>query len=153
MIRRTLRNRCRKVTAYGGRAILAQAVGCAVVLVAAKLALAAPVEGPLESVVFAPGDTIRGVAERYLKDADLWPQILELSGIASPAELRAGVELKIPVRAGRRRRRGARLLARRHPEGDRRGRAHLRARSRSARRSRTATPPSSSATSAPGPRW
>ena len=60
-------------------------------------ALAAPVEGPLESVVFAPGDTIRGVAERYLKDADLWPQILELSGIASPTELRAGVELKIPV--------------------------------------------------------
>ena len=60
-------------------------------------ALAAPVEGPLESVVFAPGDTIRGVAERYLKDADLWPQILELSGIASPADLRAGVELKIPV--------------------------------------------------------
>ncbi|HET9069983.1 MAG TPA: FecR domain-containing protein [Amaricoccus sp.] len=60
-------------------------------------ALAAPVEGPLESVVFGPGDTIRGVAERYLKDADLWPQILELSGIASPAELRAGAELKIPV--------------------------------------------------------
>jgi len=30
-------------------------------------------------------DTIRRVAERYLKDADLWPQILELSGIASPA--------------------------------------------------------------------
>ena len=60
-------------------------------------ALAAPVEGPLQSVVFAPGDTIRGVAERYLKDADLWPQILELSGIASPTELRAGVELEIPV--------------------------------------------------------
>ncbi|WP_297975570.1 FecR domain-containing protein [uncultured Amaricoccus sp.] len=60
-------------------------------------ALAAPVEGPLESVVFGPGDTIRGVAERYLRDADLWPQILELSGIASPADLRPGLALKVPV--------------------------------------------------------
>ena len=68
-----------------------------VVLALAAPALAAPVEGPLESVVFEAGDTIRGVAERYLKDADLWPQILELSGIASPAELRPGVALQIPV--------------------------------------------------------
>ena len=59
--------------------------------------LAAPVEGPLETVVFEAGDTIRGVAERYLKDPDLWPQILELSGVGSPAELRPGAELKVPV--------------------------------------------------------
>ena len=44
-----------------------------------------------------PGDTIRGVAERYLKDPDLWPQILELSGVGSPAELRPGAELMVPV--------------------------------------------------------
>ena len=61
------------------------------------MALAAPVEGPLETVVFQAGDTIRGVAERYLKDPDLWPQILELSGIASPAALQPGAELMVPV--------------------------------------------------------
>jgi hypothetical protein len=60
-------------------------------------ALAATVKGPLETVVFQTGDTIRGVAEQYLKDPDLWPQVLELSGIASPADLRPGVELQVPV--------------------------------------------------------
>lgn len=65
--------------------------------VAAHLAFAAPVEGPLETVVFADGDTLRGVAERYLKDADLWPQILELSGVASPTDLRPGTKLLVPV--------------------------------------------------------
>ncbi len=72
----------------------------AVLLVALPLALAAakaPVEGPLETVVFEQGDTIRGVADRYLKDPDLWPQILELSGVATPADLRPGAHLLVPV--------------------------------------------------------
>jgi hypothetical protein len=60
-------------------------------------AATAPVEGPLETVVFGQGDTIRDVAGRYLKDPDLWPQILELSGIATPADLRPGARLLIPV--------------------------------------------------------
>ncbi len=68
-----------------------------VVLALSVPAMAAPVEGPLQTVVFEAGDTIRSVAERYLKDADLWPQILELSGIGTPAELRPGVELMVPV--------------------------------------------------------
>ena len=71
--------------------------GAVAVVLAASLVRAAPVEGPLETVVFEAGDTIRGVAERYLKDADLWPQILELSGVGSPAELRPGTELMVPV--------------------------------------------------------
>ena len=66
-------------------------------LLAGSMAMAAPVEGPLETVTFQAGDTIRGVAERFLKDPDLWPQILELSGIASPAALKAGDALKVPV--------------------------------------------------------
>jgi len=75
-----------------------RATGWALALVlAAQMAGAAPVEGPLETVVFEAGDTIRGVAERYLKDADLWPQILELSGLASPAELAPGARLMVPV--------------------------------------------------------
>ena len=72
-------------------------VRAVVVVLAAKLAFAAPVEGPLETVVFEEGDTLRGVAERYLKDADLWPQILELSGVGSPSDLRPGTELLVPV--------------------------------------------------------
>jgi hypothetical protein len=67
------------------------------IVLAAPIALAATVEGPLDTVVFEAGDTIRGVAERYLKDPDLWPQILELSGVASPAELRPGTALQVPV--------------------------------------------------------
>ena len=105
----------------------------AALAIAAPAALAAPVEGPLESVVFEAGDTIRGVAERYLKDADLWPQILELSGVALAGRAPARRAAARAGAAGRRRRRGARLLARRDPEGDGGGRAHLRARSRSAR--------------------
>ena len=66
-------------------------------LLAGSMAMAAPVEGPLETVTFQAGDTIRGVAERFLKDPDLWPQILELSGIATPAALKAGDALKVPV--------------------------------------------------------
>ena len=71
--------------------------GAVVVVLAASLVRAAPVQGPLETVVFGAGDTIRSVAERYLNDADLWPQILELSGVGSPAELRPGTELRVPV--------------------------------------------------------
>jgi hypothetical protein len=73
------------------------AAGGAALLFAGCALLAAPVEGPLEAVVFAEGDTIRAVAQRYLKDPDLWPQILELSGIGSPAGLVPGARLLIPV--------------------------------------------------------
>ncbi|MFO1141580.1 MAG: FecR domain-containing protein [Amaricoccus sp.] len=60
-------------------------------------AAALPVDGPLETVIFQQGDTIRGVADRYLKDPDLWPQILELSGVGSAADLKPGSKLLIPV--------------------------------------------------------
>lgn len=73
------------------------AAKAAALVLAASMAVAAPVEGPLETVTFGAGDTIRGVADRYLKDPDLWPQILELSGIASPAALKPGAALKVPV--------------------------------------------------------
>ena len=78
------------MAARGRRDWRAAAGRLLVVLALSAPALAASVEGPLETVVFDPGDTMRGVAERYLKDADLWPQILELSGVASPAESRPG---------------------------------------------------------------
>lgn len=67
------------------------------VVMAALAAAAAPiVDGPLAEVRFQAGDTIRSVAERHLKDADLWPQILALSGVASVADLQPGVVLRVP---------------------------------------------------------
>ncbi|PKP63730.1 MAG: hypothetical protein CVT86_04470, partial [Alphaproteobacteria bacterium HGW-Alphaproteobacteria-8] len=65
-------------------------------LTVASAAAAPVVEGPLTEVRFEIGDTIRSVAERHLKDPDLWPQILELSGVASVTDLRPGVVLRVP---------------------------------------------------------
>ena len=126
--------------------------GCSSPLRSRRRSLAAPVEGPLETVVFQAGDTIRGVAERYLKDADLWPQILELSGIASPAELRPGTALQVPVAqvaaADEALAFSLAAIQKATAEG-----ARIFAPVEIGRPSRTATPPSSAAASAPGPRW
>lgn len=52
---------------------------------------------PLVEVVVAPGDTLRGLSETYLNDPDLWPRILEINDIASVADIRPGVALRLPV--------------------------------------------------------
>lgn len=57
-----------------------------------------PLDAPLEVVTFGADDTIRGVVEKYLRDPDLWPAVLALNGIASAADLRPGVELRLPVK-------------------------------------------------------
>jgi len=49
------------------------------------------------SVTIGSDQTIRQVAEEYLSDPDLWPEILRSSGIKSIADLRPGMELKVPV--------------------------------------------------------
>lgn len=49
------------------------------------------------SVTVGPDQTIRQIAEEYLSDPDLWPEILRSSGIESIADLRPGMELKVPV--------------------------------------------------------
>ncbi len=66
-------------------------------LLAGSMAMAAPVEGPLETVTFQAGDTIRGVAERYPQGprslaADPRAQRHRLAGRAE-----AGAALKVPV--------------------------------------------------------
>ena len=48
-------------------------------------------------VTLDPDQTIRQVAEKYLSDPDLWPDILSASGIQSIADVRPGTELLIPV--------------------------------------------------------
>jgi hypothetical protein len=49
------------------------------------------------SVVIGSDQTIRQVAAEYLSDPDLWPEILRSSGIETIADLRPGMELKVPV--------------------------------------------------------
>ncbi|MGF1501931.1 MAG: FecR domain-containing protein [Paracoccaceae bacterium] len=75
----------------------------ALVLFFAPLSPAAQTDaGPTEveaviEVEVREGDTIRGLSETYLSDPDLWPQILELSGLSSVVEVRPGAVLRIPV--------------------------------------------------------
>ncbi len=49
------------------------------------------------TVTIGSNETIREVAEKYLSDPDLWPEILRTSGINSIADLQPGMELRIPV--------------------------------------------------------
>lgn len=48
-------------------------------------------------VEFGETDTLRGVVETYLQDPDLWPVVLVLNNIASPALVVPGVQLRMPV--------------------------------------------------------
>lgn len=57
-----------------------------------------PMDAPLEDVLFGENDTIRGVVGQHLRDPDLWPAILALNEIASPADLRPGMILRLPVK-------------------------------------------------------
>lgn len=57
-----------------------------------------PMNAPLQVVQFGEQDTLRGVVGNYLKDPDLWPAVLALNNIASPADITQGTELRLPVR-------------------------------------------------------
>ncbi len=70
-----------------------------VILSPASLAAqSSELDAPLEEVTFTEADTIRGVVSQYLRDPDLWPTVLRLNGIDSPAELVPGTRLKLPVK-------------------------------------------------------
>lgn len=55
-------------------------------------------DAPLELVQFGETDTLRGIVGEYLRDPDLWPAVLALNDIASPADLVPGITLRLPVR-------------------------------------------------------
>ncbi|OWU70597.1 hypothetical protein ATO3_20290 [Marinibacterium profundimaris] len=58
----------------------------------------ADLNAPLEVVDLSDQDTLRGIVERYLGDPDLWPTVLKINDIASPADLVPGIQLRLPVR-------------------------------------------------------
>ncbi|SEO03517.1 FecR protein [Salinihabitans flavidus] len=56
-----------------------------------------PLDAPYEEVEFSEGDTLRGVVETHLRDPDLWPSVLKINDISSPADVVPGLVLRMPV--------------------------------------------------------
>lgn len=50
-------------------------------------------------VLVRQGDTVRDIAQQYLKDPDLWEEILKSNNLKSPDQVKAGMTLIIPVQA------------------------------------------------------
>ncbi len=92
--RRAKGRRGYRLSAVSGRFILFGLVAWAAL---AGPALAQTDESGFLVVTIGSDDTIREVAEKYLSDPDLWPEILRSSGVESIADLRPGMELRIPV--------------------------------------------------------
>jgi Glucodextranase, domain B/FecR protein len=57
-----------------------------------------PLDAPLQVEQYGENDTIRDFVARHLRDPDLWPVILALNNIDSPADLTANMLLRLPVR-------------------------------------------------------
>jgi len=78
------------------RALLQALLVCSV-LVSAAPGSAQTSDDEALSVIWREGDTLRGLAETYMGDADLWPQLLRSNGLSSVTELEPGVEIRIPT--------------------------------------------------------
>lgn len=60
-------------------------------------ARAQQLDAAMPAFEFKAGDTLRDLVARHLQDPDLWPVVLTLNGIASPAQVVPGVQLRMPV--------------------------------------------------------
>lgn len=54
-------------------------------------------DAPLKPVAFQQGDTLRDVVAAELSDPDLWPLVLQLSGIKAITDVKPGTVLSLPV--------------------------------------------------------
>jgi len=68
----------------------------AVALLPVVVASAGEEEAGFLIVEVQQGQTLRGIAEEYLADPDLWEEILKVNGLSSPTEARVGTRLRIP---------------------------------------------------------
>ncbi|MGD9861853.1 MAG: FecR domain-containing protein [Pseudodonghicola sp.] len=80
------------------RPVLAAVAACLALVAGPGAAEVDPLDAPPERVRFTEADTLRGIVGKYLNDPDLWPVVLALNNIASPADLLPGTELALPVR-------------------------------------------------------
>ena len=87
---KAIQHTCLRLWFAGALALLALTGGFA-----AAQTLAAPER--FENIAYQQTDTIRVFVGRHLGDPDLWPHVLELNNIASPADLQPGMVLKLPV--------------------------------------------------------
>ncbi|WP_421724757.1 FecR domain-containing protein [Bauldia sp.] len=88
----------------GGGVLLARCIRrqalaavCAALLAATGATYSTAQDGAYLTVTIGDDETIRQVADKYLSDPDLWPEILRSSGVESIADLRPGMQLLIPV--------------------------------------------------------
>lgn len=90
MIPRPLRAAWRRL--YGASVVL---VACIVVLGAGR---AVADEHGRDTIVVEvqPGDTARGLSERYLGSPDLWRELLERNGLGAASDLTPGATLEVP---------------------------------------------------------
>ncbi|MEO0938491.1 MAG: FecR domain-containing protein [Pseudomonadota bacterium] len=52
---------------------------------------------PLDRIAIGPEQTLRGFVAEHLNDPDLWPYVLQLNNIASPADVAPGQVFELPV--------------------------------------------------------
>ncbi len=64
----------------------------------ATLAETDPFEAPYEVIAFSGNETLRDFVAEHLNDPDLWPTVLKLNQVASPADLSPGMLIQMPVR-------------------------------------------------------
>ncbi|MEP2533299.1 FecR domain-containing protein [Shimia sp.] len=82
-------------------ALLLAILALSVVIGSARLPVSAetdPLSAPYEQVRYSGDETLREFVAKYLNDPDLWPAVLKINQMASPADLTPGTVLEMPVR-------------------------------------------------------
>lgn len=85
---------CRAVASHAGAAALLCLPATALPAQTAD----ADLNAPMQVARFTGNDTLRGFVGTHLQDPDLWPTVLKINDIASPADLVPGMALRLPVR-------------------------------------------------------
>ena len=87
-----------------GRCVRARLIAVGMLLTAFGSVLPQPVSGAaagaadgMVRVTLKEGQSLRDLAQQHLGDPNLWTEILKASGLASVADAKPGVELRIPV--------------------------------------------------------